>query len=243
MELSSPLFQYPHFQLPSNNVDKDTGRDRRRNNYGKVKTDVEPGFEDCGNIAEFERIDRPGDTQSTQSKLESFRMCGRPAAEDSNQDDAASSSHVWQWDAKTKETCCCRDKPELGLPSKYGETCGWRFRYRQRWFSVAKQFPDICCLRPTAWEILVEFTTENWSQIRRRHERPRCEFVEMGNVYVCNVGCSNSSSKGLFGELTFYPKSATTNLKNTCSMWQNFDHRKVYRRFIGTHMLGKGKLC
>ena len=71
-----------HFQLcqlPSNNVEKDTGKNRRRNNDGKVKTDVEPGFEDCSklfNSAEFEYIERPRDTQSNQSKLESKSMCG-----------------------------------------------------------------------------------------------------------------------------------------------------------------------
>ena len=74
--------QYQHVQLcqlPSNSVEKDTGRNRRRMNYGKVKTDVEPGFEDCSKHfkrAEFECIEDPGDTQSTLSKLESCSMCG-----------------------------------------------------------------------------------------------------------------------------------------------------------------------
>ena len=64
---------------------------------------------------------------------------------------------------KRGETCCHRDKPEHGLSSKCGETCGWRFRCRQRWFSVAKQFPKINWLRPTSWESLFGFTTETWS--------------------------------------------------------------------------------
>ena len=47
--------------------------------WHKVKTDDEPGFEDCSKLfngAEFECIELPGDTQSTQSKLESYSSCG-----------------------------------------------------------------------------------------------------------------------------------------------------------------------
>ena len=40
-----------------NNVEKDAGRNRRRKNYGKVKTDVEPGFEDCSKFAEHMLLD------------------------------------------------------------------------------------------------------------------------------------------------------------------------------------------
>ena len=106
-----------------------------------------------------------------------------------------------------------------------GGTCSWRFRYRQRWLSVAKQFPDICWLRATSWESLFEFTTENWLSIRRRHERPRYELVDTRNVYVCHAGCSRSSWKGLFGEFTFCQKSATTNNKTIIRCDKKVDHR------------------
>ena len=80
---------------------------------------------------------------------------------------------------------------------------GWRFRYRRRWFSVAKQFPDICCLRPTSWEILLEFTTKFWLQIRRRHVNELDVNSLIWGMF-CNVRCSNSSWKGLFGEFAFH---------------------------------------
>ena len=56
---------------------------------------------------------------------------------------------------------------------------------------------SVACV-PHLEKVESNFTTENGSQIRRRHERPRCGFVDMENVYVCNVGCSNSSWKGFF---------------------------------------------
>ena len=55
------------------------GKKRRSNNYGKVKTDVGPGFEDYSKLfngAEFECIELLGDTQSTQSQHESYSMPG-----------------------------------------------------------------------------------------------------------------------------------------------------------------------
>ena len=54
----------------SKRIQEGTGEEH---NYGKVKTDVEPGFEDCStlfNSAESECIERPGDIQRTWSKLE-----------------------------------------------------------------------------------------------------------------------------------------------------------------------------
>ena len=54
------------------------------------------------NSTDFEYIERHGDTQCNQSKLESCSMCGETCiAADSNQNDATSSSQVWQTDAKT----------------------------------------------------------------------------------------------------------------------------------------------
>ena len=105
-------------------------RSRRGMNCGKVKTDDELGFGDCSNIfngAKFECI-VPRDTQSIQSKLLSFiARAEKPAAIDSNQNDAASSSQARQPDVKPNasagETCCFRNKPKLEPFSECGETC------------------------------------------------------------------------------------------------------------------------
>ena len=59
---------------------KDTGRNRRRNNYGKVKADVEPGFEDCSKLfngAEFECIELPGTLKAPCQSLRLKACTGR----------------------------------------------------------------------------------------------------------------------------------------------------------------------
>ena len=49
------------------------------------------------NVAEFERIEQVGDTQSTSSNFGLIASAGKPAPKDSNED-AALSPHVWQSD-------------------------------------------------------------------------------------------------------------------------------------------------
>ena len=54
-------------------------KEQEKKNYGKVKTSVGPGFVDFNKLfysAEFECIERSMDTQSNQSKLEPYSMCG-----------------------------------------------------------------------------------------------------------------------------------------------------------------------
>ena len=81
---------------------------RRRKTCGKVQADAEPGFENCCklfNSAEFECIKPSRDTYRTSSQsLSLVASVGRPAAEDSNPNDAVSGSQVWQSDAKTNES-------------------------------------------------------------------------------------------------------------------------------------------
>ena len=76
--MSETIFSICSISAARNNIEKNAGRNRRRKNYGKVKTDDEHGFEDCCKIfngAKLECIELPGDTQRTWSKLESYRSC------------------------------------------------------------------------------------------------------------------------------------------------------------------------
>ena len=110
VEPSSPFVQHQHFHLSKmlrNDVEKDAGRKRRRNNCGKVEADVQHGLPFCGKLpysTEFECIKSPGDTQSTQSaRFEShITMCRETCRWRFVQikNYAASSSQVWLTDAK-----------------------------------------------------------------------------------------------------------------------------------------------
>ena len=89
--------------LPRSDVEKNATRNKRRNNCGKVEAHVELGLALCGKLsksAELECIQSPGDTQSTQSTR--FESHGTNCWV-SNQNDAASSSHVRLSDAKTND--------------------------------------------------------------------------------------------------------------------------------------------
>ena len=65
------------------------------------------------------------------------------AAEDSNQNDATSSSQAWQSDVKpnprARRPASHGNRPRLGSFSTRAETCGQRFRHRRRRLRMAKQ--------------------------------------------------------------------------------------------------------
>ena len=133
-------------QLPSNNVEQDTGKNKRRKENGEVKTDVELGFEEY-----------------------------------SNQNDTASSSKVWQTDAKTNASAV---RPAAEGSGIVNVDSVWPNN-----FQISVDYV------PYLEKVYPNLRQKNWSQFRRRHERLRCEFVDVVNVCVCNVGCSNSSWK------------------------------------------------
>ena len=83
---------------------------------------------------------------------------------------------------------------------------------------------SVACV-PHLEKVYSDLRQKKWSKIRRRHERPRHELVDMENVYVCNVGCSSSSWTRLFGEFTFYQKPDTTNDKTIVRSVTEVDHR------------------
>ena len=121
-------------------------RNRRRNNCGKVKTDDEPGFEDCSKLfngAKLECIELPRDTQGTWSKLESYRSCAetcRQRFESKWRSIEFSSAAVrCKTESQRGEICCRRNKPKLGPFSACGDTCSSRFKHRRRRLRVDKQ--------------------------------------------------------------------------------------------------------
>ena len=131
------LFNISNFQLcsvSSNDVEKNSRRNRRRKDRGKVKTDDELCFADCSKLfhsAEFDYVEQPGDTQSIQSELDStsrYLWEGGLAAEDSNKNGATSSSQAWQSDVepnpRARRPASHGNKPRLGSFSTRGKTCG-----------------------------------------------------------------------------------------------------------------------
>ena len=214
------LFNMSIFQLcqvPSNDVEKDTGKNRRRKNYGKVKTSVGPGFVDFSKlfyIAEFECIERSGDTQSNQSKLEPYSMCGE-TLQVKIQIKPTQRRVLKCGKQMQRRTQAWRD---LLLQR---QTRTWTFQ-QVRWdLRLKVQVPSTLtqCSQTNSRYLLpashilrksTRIYDRKMSKIRRRHERPRCEFFDMENVHVCNVGCSSSSWKRLFGQFTFYQKKKDT---------------------------------
>ena len=112
---------------------------------------------------------------------------GNTAAKDSNQNDAASSSQVWQSDVKpnvsAERPAATETNQNLDLKSSgiVNVDSVWPNNFQ---ISVAYV--------PHIEKIYSNLRQKNWSQIRRRRERPRYESVDMGNVYVCYVECSSS---------------------------------------------------
>ena len=111
---SSPSVQHQHFQLskmPRNDVEENATRNRRRENCGKVETDVELGSRSAASspTAPSSRASsRPGLLRApSQRGSNLIAQC----AGGSNQNDAASSSQVWLTDGKVERTCeetpCC----------------------------------------------------------------------------------------------------------------------------------------
>ena len=188
VEPSSPFVQYQHFQLfllPSNDVEKDATRNKRIENCSKVEADVEPGFEDCCtvfNSAEFEWIERPGDTQSNQSaRFESQskrcrETCHWRFKSEWRSVEFSSVAIRRKNERQCEETRCCKNEPGSEFPRMCNENCHRKFRnHRRRRLGVAEQLPHISCLRSASRESLLESATATQSQARRQNGRPRCE--------------------------------------------------------------------
>ena len=97
MEPSSPSVQYQQFQLcqlPSNNVEKDATRIRRTLNL------VSKTVASSSTAQSSSASNCPVILKAPSQSLSLVACVGRPAAEDSNPNDAASSSQVWQSDVK-----------------------------------------------------------------------------------------------------------------------------------------------
>ena len=67
---------------------------------------------------------------------------------------------------------------------------------------MAAQLPHISCSRSTPQESLFEFAATTQTQARRQNGGPRCEYVDMENVFACHSTSRSSSWKRLFGECT-----------------------------------------
>ena len=140
------------------------------------------------------------------------QSAGKPAADGSNQNDAASSSQVWLTDAKKNE--------HARKLAAAGTNQDPSFQERARKLAVensdindeddskSPQLPHISCLRSTSRENLLDSVTATQSQATRQIGRPRCEYVDMENVYDCHSASRSSSWKRLFGESTFYQKTS-----------------------------------
>ena len=97
----------------------------------------------------------PGILKATSQSLSLIACAGRLAAEDSNRNDAASSSQVWQTDAKTNASAGrpaateTNQNLDLDFPASVGKPAAEGSGIVDV-DSVAKQFPDICCPCPTS---------------------------------------------------------------------------------------------
>ena len=125
---------------------------------------------------------------STESEIISLdaglRMVGIPALDlwDLVVEVLHSSSNQVQGHLERVRENLQRNKPSSEHTSTQIKVPTQQNDLEKRRLRVAKQFPDICCQCPTSFESPLKLATENWSQIRGRHERPRYEFVDMGNV-------------------------------------------------------------
>ena len=164
----------------------------------------------------------PGRLKAPSQGLSLPACAGKPAAEDSNPNDRASSSQVWQVDVKLNAMAVRPAATETSQNLDFPASAGKPAAEGSGIVDVDSVWPNnfqISVAHVPHRESLLEFATENWSQISRRHERPRFEFVEKGNV-----GCSSSSWTRLVGEFTFYQKSDIANDKTIVRRITEVDH-------------------
>ena len=163
------------------------------------------------NGAKFERIELPEDTQRSWSMLESYSSCGK----DSNQNDAASSSQARQSDVtptvSAEKFAASEINPILDLLARAGKPAATGSDI----VDVDSEWPNKYLISAASVPHLEKVHSNLQRKIGRksgrRHERPRYEFVDMENVYVCYVRCSTPSWQKLFGDFAFYRKPGTTN--------------------------------
>ena len=160
---------------------------------------------------------RPGMLRAPRQSLSLTASAGRLAAEDSNYDDAVSSSQVWQSDAKTNDSA--RRLAAAGTQQNLD------FQDSARRFAAENSdIIDDDAEWPSDYRISRAYVShfekvyatlrqKTWSQAWRQNGRPRCEVFDVRNVYVCQPECRSSSWNGLLGEFAFYQQSATTNIK------------------------------
>ena len=110
--------------------------------------------------------------RATSQSLSLTACAGRPTAEDSNQNGEASSSQVWQSDAKTNASA------ERLAATETNQNLDFQASV-VRVAAESSGIVDVDLVWPNNFHISVacvppEFTTENWLHIKMRHERPRC---------------------------------------------------------------------
>ena len=144
------------------------------------------------------------------------QSAGKLAAGSSNQNDATSSSQVWLLDAETidsaRKLAAARTNQDLSF-----QECVRK---------LDAENPEINDEDDSKWPHNLRMSHANVphlekvcsnlrQQLKRKPEDrgPRCEYVDIGNVYDCHSASRSSSWKRIFGEFTCNQKSATTNSK------------------------------
>ena len=129
---------------------------RRRNNYGKVKTlNLVSKTGASSSTAQSSSASNVSEILKAPSQSLSLKACaGRPAAEDSNQNDASSSSQLWQSDAKTNASAERPAATETNQNLDFLASAGKPLAEGSGIVDVdsvrPNNFPDICCPCPTS---------------------------------------------------------------------------------------------
>ena len=171
---------------------------------GKVEADVEPGCADCGKLsysAELECI--PSSGRYSEHPVSSnliAKGAGKLAARGSNQNDAASSSQVWLSDAKLSQRA--RKLAAAGTNQDLS------FQERARKLAAESSKSSSTTTRSgrtISAHLVPTFLTSRkvYSNLRQllnrkpddKNGRPRCEYVDVGNVYDRRPASRSSFSK------------------------------------------------
>ena len=175
----------------------------------------------------------PGVLRAPSPSLSLAACAFRPAAEGSNQNDAASSSQVWQSDVEFNVSA---EKPA----------------------AEGSGIVDVDSVWPNHFQMSVPYVPHLervYSNLRQKIGRK--SWVDMNNLDTNSLmwGMFMSATldaavhlgKLLFGEFTFDQKIRHNERKDTCSTchksWSQIKQKfKVYQRLIGTHTPGKRQL-
>ena len=175
----------------------------------------------------------PGVFKAPSPSLSLAACAFRPAAEDSNQNDAASSSQVWQSDVELNASA--------GKPA--AEVSG---------------IVDVDSARPNHFQMSVPHVPHlerAYSNLRQKIGRKSGDDMNnldtnslMWRMFMsATLDAAVHLGKLFFGELKFDQKIRHNERKDTCSTchksWPQIKQRfKVYQRLIGTHTPGKRQL-